>query len=71
MYIWKINMANGDSYVVKSDIGNSSEFINQLFGIGLNPIPTTNISTYDLHEPKGENKRVAIISNQVSSVEWY
>lgn len=71
MYIWTINMTNGDSYVVKSDISNSSKFINQLFGIDLNPNPTTNITTYKLHEPKGENKQVAIISNHVSSVEWY
>lgn len=71
MYQWKINMVDGKSYVVKSSIKNSGDFMNELFGANLKPIPNVNIVHYELVEPKEENERVAIISNHVSSVEWY
>lgn len=71
MYKWKINMTNGDSYVVKSSIRNNIAFMDDLFGISLNPVPKVNIVHYDLYEAKEKNTKVAIISNHVSSVEWY
>lgn len=71
MYQWKINTIDGKSYVVKSSIKNSGDFMNDLFGVNLNPIPTVNITHYELVNPKEGNERVAIISNHVCSVEWY
>lgn len=71
MYQWKINMIDGKSYVVKSKIKNSGDFMDELFGANLNPVPRINIVHYELVEQKEENDHVAIISNHVSSVEWY
>ena len=71
MYQWKINMVDGKSYVVKSPIKNSGDFMDELFGTKLRHIPNVNIVHYELVEPKEGNDHVAIISNRVSSVEWY
>jgi len=71
VYKWKINMTNGDSYVVESDISETKDFVNELFGVNLNPQPKCSIVGYKLFEPKGENTQVLIISDHVSSVEWY
>lgn len=70
MYKWKINMTNGDSYIVESDINNVKEFVDGLFGTNLSPQPKSVMINYKLHEPKGNNTQVLIISSHVSSVEW-
>ncbi|WP_312286673.1 hypothetical protein [Terrisporobacter sp.] len=71
MYRWKINMVDGKSYVVESKIGKADDFINDLFSLNLNPQPKSSMVAYKLFDPKGETTQVLIISNHVSSVEWY
>ena len=76
MYRWKINMKNGDKYVVRSNKGNSIEFIKELLGNGgitVTHYPLDVESNYKYGE--GFNKiyksdTVCIISSDVSSVEY-
>lgn len=78
MYRWKINMKNGDKYVVRSDKGNSIEFIRELlgngnYGITVNHYPLDVESNYKYGEGFKKiykSNTVCIISSEVSSIEY-
>lgn len=70
MFKYKINMIDGKSYIIESEINNSVEFINELFDVNQKPTPNINIVHYDLCDENERNTRIAIISNHVSSIEW-
>lgn len=73
MYTWKINMKNGDKFIVESNICNSNEFINEILANG-RPMNSVNVTHYkltkdNLYEGYRSNW-VAILSTEVSSVEY-
>ena len=68
MYSWKINIIDGKSYVVKSNLNNSNDFLNLLFGVGTGA--NINITHLELAIPNEKYNSVAIVSNHISSVEW-
>lgn len=67
MYQWKINMIDGKSYVVESEINNSIDFMNELFGLNQPIVPKANVMSYKLD---GSLNSIAILSTYVCSIEW-
>lgn len=65
-YIWTIKMTNGDKYDVKANIQTIDKIIEIIFREGAE----VNVTTFELHKRINGSTHVAIISNQVSSIEW-
>lgn len=68
MFKWKINMSDGNSYLVKSNIANANKFMNMVFGIKEDSAPNVNISHFESAFEK--NNWIAIVSTHVVSVEY-
>lgn len=73
MYTWKINMKNGDSFIVRSDKNKTNEFMNELLGLGNVGITITcyellNSIMYD--DLNYTSNSVVILNTEVSSVEY-
>lgn len=79
MYKWKINMKNGDIFIVKSSKKNSVEFINEVLGngnIGITvnsyPLDVESVYKYGKEFDKiYKSNMVCIISSEVSSIEFF
>ena len=69
MGIYKINLEGGFSHIIKTDMTDINEFIEELtFTNSKYPY----VTTWDLHSPNDyKQNKVVIISNKVISVEYY
>ena len=67
MYLWKINMIDGKSYIIKSEISDVTSFLENLFN-------GADITTYPLGEYLPNEQftatDVAIVSKKVASIEY-
>ena len=71
MGTYKVNLEGGFSHIIKTDIVNIEEFVNELvFKYTYNC--NSYFTTWDLHSPNEyKQDKVAIISSKVISVEYY
>ena len=67
MYLWKINMIDGKSYIIKSEISDVTSFLENLFN-------RADVTTYPLGEYLPNEQftatDVAIVSKKVASIEY-
>lgn len=72
MYLVKINLKNGEKYVVKHDYKSAEDLLNKLLGHG--DVGTTVNIMQLLNETIAENKKfntIAILSTEISTVELW
>lgn len=72
MYLAKINLKNGEKYVVKHDYKSAEDLLNKLLGHG--DVGTTVNIMQLLNETIAENKKfntIAILSTEISTVELW
>lgn len=67
MYLWKINMIDGKSYIIKSEISDVTSFLENLFN-------RADVTTYSLGEYLPNEQftatDVAIVSKKVAFIEY-
>jgi len=70
LYEWKINMKNGDKFIIKNKYSNSVEFLKELFGHGERGMVINHYEIARRDDKSNETNAVAILNTEVSSVEY-
>ena len=70
LFNWQVNMKNGDKFIVKSKHSDSTKFLEELLGHGKSGIVVGHYETVDRNTKLLGANAVAIISTEVSSVEY-
>ena len=70
LFNWQVNMKNGDKFIVKSKHSDSIKFLEELLGHGRSGIVVGHYETVGRKSELQGANAVAIISTEVSSVEY-
>lgn len=70
LFNWQVNMKNGDKFIVKSEHGDLTKFLEELLGHGRSGIVVGHYETVGRKSELQGVNAVAIISTEVSSVEY-
>lgn len=70
LFYWQINMKNGDKFVVKNKHRNPVSFLEELLGHGKSGLVVSHYETVNRKSELQGVNAVAIISTDISSVEY-
>lgn len=71
MYNWKINMKSGKGYIIKTKYNKLEDLVKEIFGSNSIQVSTWDLKDVECYDGYGEVDSVAIISTDVSSIEYY